>query len=152
MTKKEKKLKRVDLDKSLRKGNYVYSKGQIYELTTVYKTQAFGRPIDGEKGIWIKSEEISPIPLFIKLFLRIGADDNDLKMSGYRWLEHAIPSRAYNVRIVVPKRENEKWGLTLSCVTPSTLIIKEIQYLHEYQNFYREVAQSEIKLCGNTKS
>ena len=152
MAKKERKTKRVALSESIQRGNYVYSNGQIYELTTVYRNQAFGVPIDGKKGLWIKSEDIKPIPLFIKLFLRIGAEDNDLKMSGYRWLEHTIPNLGYNVRIAVPKRENEKWRLTLSCVAPSTLIIREIQYLHEYQNFYREIAQSEIKLCGNTKS
>jgi len=83
-----------------------------------------------------------PLPITKELLLKLGFKDNDLRMSGYNWLE----LEASYLRISIPKYMNEKWGMTLSCVIAQTRIIQDYEWIHEIQNLCFSLTGKELTL------
>jgi hypothetical protein len=93
-----------------------------------------------ERGI----EDFEPIPLTEEWLLKFGFEDVDLNMSGSNWLvkeQKGIWRQA--IRIAYSERSDE-WSLTLECVSPPTLSISRLKYVHQLQNLYFALTGEEI--------
>ena len=88
--------------------------------------------------------DMKPIPLTVEWLLKFGFEDVDLNMSGSNWLvkeQKGIWRQA--IRIAYNER-SEEWSLTLECVSPPTLSIATIKYVHQLQNLYFALTGKEL--------
>jgi hypothetical protein len=93
-----------------------------------------------ERGI----EDFEPIPITEEWLLKFGFEDVDLNMSGSNWLvkeQKGIWRQA--IRIAYSEK-SEEWSLTLECVSPPTLSIVRLKYVHQLQNLYFALTGEEI--------
>jgi hypothetical protein len=85
-----------------------------------------------------------PIPLTEEWLLKFGFEDIGLNMSCSNWLvkeQKGIWRQA--IRIAYNER-SEEWSLTLECVSPPTLSIATIKYVHQLQNLYFALTGKEL--------
>jgi len=124
----------------LRFGNYYIYDDDIEQFTfQTIKDMEFEDGYIGE-----------PLPITKELLLKLGFKDNNLRMSGYNWLEleaSPLPMQLdYSIRISIPKYMNEKWSMNLSCVIAQTRIIQDYEWIHEIQNLCFSLTGKELTL------
>jgi hypothetical protein len=85
-----------------------------------------------------------PIPLTEEWLLKFGFIDEDLNMSGHKWLVFKRPHlHKMDIRISVPKNDND-WSVTIECVSPPTMAIAHIKHVNQLQNLYYALTQTEL--------
>jgi hypothetical protein len=119
----------------LRIGNYVYD-----TLGKVNK-------IDLEAITYIVKEphnQVKPIPLTEEWLLKFGFEDLDLNMSGSNWLVKKQKGLWRQAIRIAYSEKSEEWSLTLECVSPPTLSISILKYVHQLQNLYFALTGKEL--------
>jgi hypothetical protein len=126
----------------LRVGNYV--KGIGHNISWL---------VDGvdtyyiySSNAWRLLSSFEGIPLSQKWLEKFGFEDIDLNMSGSNWLvkeQKGIWRQA--IRIAYSEK-SEEWSLTLECVSPPTLSISRLKYVHQLQNLYFALTGKELTI------
>jgi hypothetical protein len=86
----------------------------------------------------------NPIPLTEEWLLKFGFEDVDLNMSGSNWLVKEQKGLWRQAIRIAYSEKSEEWSLTLECVSPPTLSIVRLKYVHQLQNLYFALTGEEI--------
>jgi hypothetical protein len=95
-----------------------------------------------ERGI----EDFEPIPLTEEWLLKFGFEDVDLNMSGSNWLVKEQKGLWRQAIRIAYSEKSEEWSLTLECVSPPTLSIVRLKYVHQLQNLYFALTGNELNI------
>jgi hypothetical protein len=123
----------------LRIGNYVKS-NDVNMSPYFIVTASFLKQNENEMS-WF----IDPIQLTEEWLFNFGFKDIGLNMSCSNWLvkeQKGIWRQA--IRIAYSEK-SEEWSLTLECVSPPTLSIVRLKYVHQLQNVYFALTGNELK-------
>lgn len=90
------------------------------------------------------NDVIKPIRLTVEWLLKFGFEDVDLNMSGSNWLVKKQKGLWRQAIRIAYSEKSEEWSLTLECVSPPTLSIATIKYVHQLQNLYFALTGKEL--------
>jgi hypothetical protein len=124
----------------LRIGNLVYlkSKDAIYEISSGHDIEEIDdAPINFDA---------KPISLTEEWLLKFGFKDVDLNMSGSNWLVKEQKGLWRQAIRIAYSEKSEEWSLTLECVSPPTLSIVRLKYVHQLQNLYFALTGEELTI------
>ena len=124
----------------LRIGNWVST---IYGMEFQVYPMAFKQmPTDEKHNLILDTWK--PIPLTEEWLLKFGFEDVDLNMSGSNWLVKEQKGIWRQAIRIAYNEWSEEWSLTLECVSPPTLSIARIKYVHQLQNIYFALTGKEL--------
>jgi hypothetical protein len=126
----------------LRIGNYLNGK-QGPVMVTEIRTNNSVKIQDNTSSFYV-GICLTPIKLNEEWLFNFGFKDIGLNMSGSNWLvkeQKGIWRQA--IRIAYNER-SEEWSLTLECVSPPTLSIATLKYVHQLQNLYFALTGNEL--------
>jgi len=126
----------------LRIGNYLNGKqGRV--IVTEIRTNNSVKIHDNTSSFYV-GICLTPIEITKEWLFNFGFKDIGLNMSGSNWLvkeQKGIWRQA--IRIAYNER-SEEWSLTLECVSPPTLSIARLKYVHQLQNLYFALTGNEL--------
>ena len=126
------------------KDKFLKIKVAYFDLDAVYTIDKAGTKFEDVGAFGL--HEIEPIPIdetWLRLF---GFIDEDLSMSGHKWLVFKRPHlHKMDIRIAVPKNDND-WSVTLECVSPPTMVIAHLKYVHQLQNLIYMLIRKDLDL------
>jgi len=124
----------------LRIGNWIST---IYGMEFQVYPMAFKQmPTDEKHNLILDTWK--PIPLTEEWLLKFGFEDVDLNMSGSNWLVKEQKGLWRQAIRIAYSEKSEEWSLTLECVSPPTLSISRLKYVHQLQNLYFALTGEEL--------
>jgi hypothetical protein len=96
-------------------------------------------------------DDFLPIPITKVWLLNFGFEDIDLQMSGSNWLVKNHRTQWKKQFRISFHEQLKVWNFTIECVSPPTLSLCEIKYVHQLQNLYFALTGEELELKHESK-